>query len=295
MTQKSKSPDAKPVPQTGKGSLYVVATPIGNLSDMTFRAVDTLKQVALIACEDTRISQKLCNHFGIKTKLLAYHDHNAATALPKCMASLEAGQDVALISDAGTPLVSDPGYRLVCTAIEGGIQVIPVPGASSLLCALSAAGLPTDRVYFGGFLPSKSQARRQALQSLAIMDTTLVLLESNRRLPATLQDMAEFMGDRPAVIARELTKTFEEFRRGSIEELARYYQAHPEVKGEIVILIAPSASSPTLTSLEPLTPLMQALLPHYPVKQIATLLAQTLDYPRKALYDRLLDLREPSS
>src|SRR5499427_2963268 len=204
--------------------LHLVATPIGNLRDVSLRALEILAAADVIACEDTRVTRKLLSHYGIATPLTPYHDHNAATARPKLIARLAAGARVALVSDAGTPLVSDPGYRLVRATQAAGHPVTAAPGASAVLAALSVAGLPTDRFFFEGFLPAKEAARRTRIAELARIPATLVLFETGPRLAAALADLAAGLGEREAAICRELTKMHEEVRRGSLSELARTYR-----------------------------------------------------------------------
>lgn len=219
------------------GTLYVVSTPIGNLGDLSPRAVATLRGVAAILAEDTRHTRILCERFAITTPLLAYHEHNEASATPGLVARLQGGDALALVSDAGTPLVSDPGARLVHAAISAGVPVSPVPGASALLAALAASGLAADRFTFYGFLARKGGERTRALAEIVALPHTAVLYESPNRTAATLEALAAAgAGERPAVVARELTKTFEEFRRGTVAELAAYYAGH-EPRGEIVIVV----------------------------------------------------------
>src|SRR5580693_4047958 len=213
--------------------LYLVATPIGNLRDVSLRALEILAAADLIACEDTRVTRKLTGHYGIATPLTPYHDHNAATALPKLIARLADGASIALVSDAGTPLVSDPGYRLVRAAQAAGHPVTAAPGASAVLAALTLAGLPTDRFFFEGFLPAKETARRARIAALARIPATLVLFETGPRLAAALADLAAGLGEREAAICRELTKLHEEVRRGTLAELASAYRELPEPRGEI--------------------------------------------------------------
>ena len=217
------------------GTLYIVSTPIGNLADFTFRAVDTLKSVDLIAAEDSRVSGVLLKHYEIKTPMLAYHDHNKEQATPGLLRKLEKGDDLALISDAGTPLISDPGFYLVRAAIREGVQVVPIPGPSAMLAALVAAGLPSDRFTFEGFLPRK-KGRQTRMKILAEDPRTLILYESPHRISRTLRDIAEYMGDRQVVIGREITKKFEEFIRGSVSEIREQLSSR-SIKGEVVILI----------------------------------------------------------
>jgi 16S rRNA (cytidine1402-2'-O)-methyltransferase len=226
------------VPDLPPGRLHVVSTPIGNLGDMTFRGVEVLKRVALVLAEDTRHSRPLLAHFDVATPLEAYHEHNEARMTPRVIARLRAGEDVALISDAGTPLLSDPGARLVAAALDEGIAVVPVPGASALLSALVATGLAADRFTFYGFPPRRGGARTQLFREIAALPHTAVLYESPNRLADTLADLAMAAGtDRGGAVARELTKHFEEVRRGTLGELAAYYSATP-ARGEVVLLVA---------------------------------------------------------
>jgi 16S rRNA (cytidine1402-2'-O)-methyltransferase len=218
------------------GTLYLVATPIGNLADITHRAIDVLNNVSLIACEDTRHTRKLLQHYGIETKTVSYHEHNEQERSRQLIETLREGKDVAVVSDAGTPSISDPGFRLVRAAIENDIQVVPVPGPSALISALIAAGLPTDEFFFGGFLPARSNARRTRLNELRSVPGTLIFYEAPHRLAETLKDAHEMLGEREAVVARELTKLHEELRRGRLSELAAHY-ANEEPRGEIVLLI----------------------------------------------------------
>ena len=218
--------------------LYIVATPIGNLEDITHRAVRILKEASVIACEDTRQTRKLLTHFGIDTPMVSYHEHNEAQRTPELIERLEAGATIALVSDAGTPLVSDPGYRLVEVATSRGIPVVPIPGVSAALTALAAAGLPTDQFRFCGFLPPKSGQRRKALEKLKGEDATLIFYEAPHRILATLEDIAEVFGpDRPTVVARELTKLHEEFLRGTAREVHDKLAARDAIKGEITLLV----------------------------------------------------------
>jgi len=218
------------------GTLYLVATPIGNLADITFRAIEILKKVVVIACEDTRHTRKLLQHYGIATKTVSYHEHNEQQRARELVELLKRGDDVAVVSDAGTPSISDPGFRLVRAAIENEISVVPVPGPSALISALVAAGLPTDEFFFGGFLPARSNARRTRLGELRAVPGTLVFYEAPHRLSETLKDAHEVLGEREAVVARELTKLHEEIRRGRLSELAQHYSGE-EPRGEIVLLI----------------------------------------------------------
>ena len=218
------------------GTLYLVATPIGNLADITHRAIDVLTKVELIACEDTRHTRKLLQHYGISTKTVSYHEHNEQDRARQLIELLREGKDVAVVSDAGTPSISDPGFRLVRAAIENEIAVVPVPGPSALISALIAAGLPTDEFFFGGFLPARSNARRTRLTELRSVPGTLIFYEAPHRLAETLKDALETLGEREAVVARELTKLHEEIRRDRLSELAEHY-LKKEPRGEIVLLI----------------------------------------------------------
>jgi 16S rRNA (cytidine1402-2'-O)-methyltransferase len=218
------------------GTLYLVATPIGNLQDMTFRAVEVLRSVDIIACEDTRHTRKLLNHFGITTKLVSYHEHNEATRSDELIRTIRDGGSVAVVSDAGTPGISDPGFRIVSQAIEAGIDIVPIPGAVAFVNAAAASGLATDSLYFGGFLPSRKGERRRRLEDIGSIPATLIIYESPNRLSAALSDALEILGDRHAVVAREITKLHEEFARGTLSELASRFSS-ATVKGEIVLLI----------------------------------------------------------
>jgi 16S rRNA (cytidine1402-2'-O)-methyltransferase len=219
-----------------RGSLYLVATPIGNLEDITLRAVRILKEVHQIACEDTRHTLKLLNHFEIHKPLVSYHEHNELTRAPELVMAMEQGASIALVSDAGMPLISDPGHRLVSLSIRHHIPVIPIPGPSALLAALSASGLPNEEFLFLGFLPSRTGGRRRALEHLRIEDRTLILYEAPHRIAETVADALTILGDRPACLAREVTKLHEEFRRGKLSDLAQSLEEHP-AKGEITLLI----------------------------------------------------------
>ncbi len=218
--------------------LYLVATPIGNLEDITLRALRILNEVDQIACEDTRHTQKLLSHYNIQKPLVSYHEHNELTRAPELVVAMEQGAQIALVSDAGVPLVSDPGYRLVTLCLRHRIPVVPIPGPSALLAALSASGLPNEEFLFAGFLPARSGERRRALERLRIEDRTIIFYEAPHRIEETLIDAHEILGDRPACIAREVTKLHEEFRRGSLAELAASLAEKP-ARGEITLLIGP--------------------------------------------------------
>jgi 16S rRNA (cytidine1402-2'-O)-methyltransferase len=218
------------------GTLYLVATPIGNLADITHRALEVLREVDLIACEDTRHTHKLLRHYGIDTKTISYHEHNEQQRAEELIGLLKQGSDVAVVSDAGTPSISDPGFRLVRTAIENDVRIVPLPGPSALVAALVATGLPTDEFFFAGFLPARTGARRARLNELRAVPGTLIFYEAPHRLASSLRDAYEVLGEREAVVARELTKLHEEIRRGRLSELAEHYSTN-EPRGEIVLLI----------------------------------------------------------
>src|SRR5437588_4080736 len=222
--------------------LYLVATPIGNLEDITLRALRNLKEVDLIACEDTRHTQKLLNHYDIAKTLISYHEHNEMTRSPELLIKLEQGAKIALVSDAGMPLVSDPGYRLVTLCVRHKVPVIPVPGPSALLAALAASGLPNEEFLFVGFLPARSSERRRALEHLRIENRTIVLYEAPHRIDSSIADALEILGDRPACLAREVTKLHEEFLRGKLSDLSASLKERP-ARGEITLLIGPPEAS----------------------------------------------------
>lgn len=219
------------------GTLYIVATPIGNLEDVTFRALRVLGEVDLIACEDTRHTRKLLNHYSIKNRTVSYHEHNERKRAGELIEMLSSGQNVAVVSDAGTPGINDPGFRVVQLALENGIKVVPVPGATALVSALVSSGLPTDQFYFGGFLPARNSARRRRLLELSSVPATLVFFEAPHRISETLKDAHEILGDREAVIARELTKVHEQVLRGPLSRLAEQLATHDSARGEIVLII----------------------------------------------------------
>jgi len=269
--------------------LYIIATPIGNLKDITLRALDALKACDLIICEDTRVSGKLLSHYGIRKPTLSYNDHNGEERRPQILETLAAGKCVALVSDAGTPLVSDPGYKLVREALACGIYVTALPGASSVLTALCLSGLPTDRFFFVGFLPAKKEACRKEIGSLAAIPSTLVLFESARRLPETLVLLQEIMGDRPAAIAREITKLYEETRRGTLQELRDHYEKEGAPKGEVVIVIAPPLKKEVAG--EDVNARLKWLLQSHSVKEAASILAEQTGLPRKEIYAMALKIK----
>jgi 16S rRNA (cytidine1402-2'-O)-methyltransferase len=267
--------------------LYVTATPIGHARDVTLRALDVLHNCDVIAAEDTRVTSKLLAIYGIRKTLTAYNDHNAARERPKLLARLKHGARIALVSDAGTPLVSDPGYKLVREAIGEGITVHAIPGASAALAGLALAGLPSDRFLFAGFLPPRSGERRSVLEDLKAVRSTLILFESPQRLAESLADMAAVLGDRPAVIARELTKLHEEISRGLLTGLAQRYEEGPAPKGEITVLIGPARDEgPDFARIDAL---LDQALPFMPVRAASELIASALGIARRAVYDRALE------
>jgi len=222
------------------GVLYVVATPIGNLGDITYRAIEVLRSVDSVACEDTRQTRKLLEHYGVEKPTLSYHEHNEAERTAELIARLAGGETIALVSDAGMPLVSDPGYRLVRAAVEAGIEIHPIPGPSAALTALAAAGLPTDAFHFAGFLPPKPGQRRKALEALGGEAATLIFYEAPHRILESLEAIEQTLGPRPVVVARELTKLHEEFLRGTAEEIRSRLAARDSIKGEFTILVGKS-------------------------------------------------------
>lgn len=271
------------------GTLYVVGTPIGNLEDMTFRAVRILQTVDLIAAEDTRHTGKLLQHFQVKTPQMSYHEHNSTSRIPEILEQLVNGKAIALVSDAGMPGISDPGYELVKACVEAGITVVPIPGASAAITALSAAGLPTDRFIFEGFLPAKSQQRREHLESLQAEPRTLIFYESPHRLRDTLQDLGEVWGsDRQIVLARELTKLYEEFWRGTIADaIAHYNQREPQ--GEYTLILAGTPpSQPHLTEEQLKAELLQLMKQGISRSQASRQLAKETSLPRRHLYQLAL-------
>ncbi len=270
------------------GGLHIVATPIGNLRDTTLRALEVLAAADVIACEDTRVTRKLLDHYGIATPLTPYHDHNAAEARPKLLARLAAGAAIALVSDAGTPLVSDPGFKLVRAAREAGHAVTAVPGASAALAALATAGLPTDRFFFEGFLPAKSGQRQARIAQIVHIPATLLLFETGPRLAAALADLAHGLGAREAAVCRELTKLHEEVRRGDLATLAAHYEAAGEPRGEIVLVIAPPAADNTEAA--DLDALLRRALKRLSVKEAVAEVATVTGRPRREVYRRALDL-----
>jgi 16S rRNA (cytidine1402-2'-O)-methyltransferase len=269
--------------------LHLVATPIGNLRDITLRALDVLAAADLIACEDTRVTRKLLDHYGIETPLVPYHEHNAAQARPKLLARLAAGEAIALVSDAGTPLVSDPGFKLVRAAREAGHAVTAVPGSSAVLAALIASALPTDRFFFEGFLPSKATQRTGRIAELRRIPATLVLFESGPRIADALADLATGLGTREAAICRELTKLHEEVRRGELATLARHYAGDAETRGEFVIVVAPPQQEGNIDDAS-LDRMLGAALARLSVKEAVAEIAAVTGRPRREVYRRALAL-----
>jgi 16S rRNA (cytidine1402-2'-O)-methyltransferase len=282
-----------PAPKLAAG-LYLVATPIGNLGDITLRALQTLAGADLIACEDTRVSRKLLEHYGIATATTAYHDHNAAAVRPALLKRIAEGAAVALISDAGTPAISDPGYKLVREAREQGLAVTALPGASSVLAALVASGLPTDRFLFEGFLPAKEAQRRNRIVELSRIPSSLVLFESGPRIAATLSDLAVMLGERDAAICRELTKLHEEVRRATLPVLAAHYAGEAETRGEFVIVIAPPAETEA-PSAGDIDTLIRAALTRLSVKDAVGEIVAVTGMPRRDIYRRALELAKERS
>jgi 16S rRNA (cytidine1402-2'-O)-methyltransferase len=272
-------------------ALYLVATPIGNLADITLRALETLAAADIVTCEDTRVTRILLDRYGIRRRTTPYHEHNAAEAGPRLIAALSSGQSVALVSDAGTPLVSDPGFRLVGQAIEAGIRVVPIPGPSAVLAALTASGLPSDAFLFAGFLPVKDGQRRTRLDALKAVPATLIFFESPRRVADTLAAMADVLGEkRPAAIGRELTKTFEETRTGTLGGLAAHYRDADTPRGEIVICVGPPTEMPVVQPAD-IDRLLLSLAGEMPASKAAAEAARMTGGQKPALYRRLMELK----
>ena len=277
-------------PRPLEPALYLVATPIGNLSDITIRALETLAAADIVACEDTRVTRVLLDRYGIRRRTMAYHEHNATDAGPKLVEAVVSGKSVALVSDAGTPLVSDPGFRLVGEVVEAGGRVVPIPGPSALLAALTASGLPSDAFLFAGFLPVKKGQRITRLDELRGVPATLVFYESPRRLADTLAAMVDTLGDRPAAIGRELTKTFEEMRRGSLSDLAAAYAEEDTPRGEVVICVGPplAAEAPTGDDVDAL---LLSLAAEMSASKAAGEAAKMTGGRKADLYRRLMELK----
>jgi 16S rRNA (cytidine1402-2'-O)-methyltransferase len=273
----------------GEGCLALVATPIGNLGDITARALDWLKSADLIACEDSRVTAVLLRHAGIERPLVSYHDHNAEAMRPRLLARVAAGERVALVSDAGTPLISDPGYKLVRAALDAGLAVTMLPGASAPIMALALSGLPSDRFLFGGFLPPKQAARRQAIREAALAPVTLIFFETAPRLLDSLGDLLAVLGDRPAAVARELTKMFEEVRRGALSDLIAHYGAAGPPKGEIVLVVGPPEENQAAA--QDIDALLSRALASMSVKDAAATVSAATGRPKREIYARALELR----
>jgi 16S rRNA (cytidine1402-2'-O)-methyltransferase len=270
--------------------LYILATPIGNARDISLRALETLKSCDVIAAEDTRVTSKLLSIHGISKPLIAYNDHNAPQMRPKILVRLAQGELVALVSDAGTPLVSDPGYKLVREAIAAGANIVALPGPSAVLAGLTLSGLPSDRFLFAGFLPSRSGERKSALEELKGIGATLIFFESAQRLAESLAAMATVLGNRPAAMTRELTKLHEEVRRGSLAELAAHYEKVGAPKGEVTLLVGPPLeAAPDIARIDAA---LKAALLFMPVKAAADLIAGLTEAPRKQIYARALELKD---
>lgn len=278
-----------PTQRIGPG-LHIIATPIGNLRDITLRALDVLRAADLIACEDTRVFARLASHYSISVPTVSYSDATQDASEPRLLRALAEGKRVALVSDAGMPLISDPGYRLVRAALAGGHAVTAAPGASAVPMALALSGLPTDRFFFGGFLPAKAGERRRAIAEAAQVPATLVFFEAPHRLAASLADLAELLGDRPAAVARELTKLFEEVRRAPLPELAAYYAAQSEVRGEIVLVIAPPGEVAAPPG-EALDAALRQAMAGASVKDAAAEIAARFGLKRRDVYARALELK----
>ncbi len=309
MTQANDPPDLKAAGNPGRGiftafglaaeaeplppGLYVVATPIGNLKDVTFRALSVLAAADAVLAEDTRVTKRLLAHYGITTPLLTYNEHSNEAVRERMLHRLKEGQALALVSDAGTPLVSDPGYKLVQAAIAEGVPVTPIPGPSAVLTALVVSGLPTDRFFFEGFLPAKSAARRTRLAELDAIPGTLMLFEAPHRLPEMLADAAEVLGERPAVVARELTKLFETVRRGTLRTLADAFAREGPPKGEIVVLIGEAGErrgGPEADAA--LDAKLAAALQRHSIKDAAAIVAADFRLPKREVYARAVALSQ---
>jgi 16S rRNA (cytidine1402-2'-O)-methyltransferase len=300
--------DPKRVPQEGKShseratedttsieailvpGLYIAATPIGNAADITLRALNVLKHCDAIVAEDTRVTSRLLAIHGISRPLLVYNDHNAASMRPKLLERLRSAARLALVSDAGTPLVSDPGHKLVREALRQGLPVFPIPGPSAVLAGLVSAGLPTDRFFFGGFLPAKPGERRRRLEDFKSISATLIFFESAQRLGDALAEMADVLGPRDVAVARELTKLHEEVRRGTLRELAAHYAAVP-ARGEIVLLVGPPLEHESPDSVR-IDALLTQALAFMPVKAAVSLIAEATGVGRRAIYGRALALKD---
>jgi 16S rRNA (cytidine1402-2'-O)-methyltransferase len=295
MHMKAKTPLANPGGPAG--CLYLVGTPIGNLEDITLRALRMLKEVDQIACEDTRHTQKLLEHYDIHKPLVSYHEHNELTRAPELVLRLEQGAKIALVSDAGMPLVSDPGHRLVTLCLRHHIPVVPIPGPSALLASLSASGLPTEEFLFVGFLPARSGERRRALERLRIEDRTLILYEAPHRIAESVADAREILGDRPACVAREVTKLHEEFLRGKLSEITSSLEQRP-ARGEITLLIGPADDAEARSqagSAQSLAARVEELMHQAKLdrKEALKLAGRERGLTKRAAYDELVHSRQP--
>lgn len=270
--------------------LHIVATPIGNLRDITLRALEALAAADAILAEDKRVTKTLLAHYGITTPIVSYHEHNAETMRPHVLARLKEGAALALVSDAGTPLVSDPGFKLVESAVAEGLPVTALPGASAVLAGLVMAGLPTDRFFFEGFLPARQNERKRRIRALEAVPGTLVFFEAPHRLVESLVDLADVLGDRPAAVARELTKKFETIRRGRLAELAAHYETDEKPRGEIVILVAPGSGAQGVLSDEAIDARLVEELKAHSARDASALVAAELGLPRRRVYARALAL-----
>ena len=300
MLMSAKNPAASPADAANSagGCLYLVGTPIGNLEDITLRAIRILKEVDQIACEDTRHTQKLLTHYEIHKPLVSYHEHNELTRAPELVVALEQGAKIALVSDAGTPLVSDPGHRLVTLCLRHHIPVVPIPGPSALLASLSASGLPNEEFLFVGFLPARSGERRRAFERLRIEDRTIILYEAPHRIAECVADAREVLGNRTACIAREVTKLHEEFRRGKLSELFDSLEERP-ARGEITLLIGPEDPADARTranSTQSLTDRVEELIHQAKLdrKEALKLAAKERGLTRRAAYAQIVDSQESS-
>jgi 16S rRNA (cytidine1402-2'-O)-methyltransferase len=274
--------------------LYLVATPIGNLGDITLRALETLAGCDLIACEDSRVTRRLTDRFLISTPLTPYHEHNAQAVRPKLLQRLTEGAAIALVSDAGTPLISDPGFKLVREAAAAGHAITPIPGPSAVLAALTVTGLPTDRFYFEGFLPPKDGARRTRIKELAGIDATLIMFEGGSRVADTLADLAAAMGDRDGAVCRELTKLHEEVRRAPLRELAAA-AARLETRGEFVIVVGPPAADSQRLSENEIDDILKAAMQSQSLKDAVTHAVELSGRPKREVYARALDLAKQTA
>lgn len=286
------SPTNDPLQKLLSGTLYVVATPIGNLNDITFRAIDIFKKVDLIAAEDTRHTKKLLAHFNLNSRLLAYHEHNEEQSTKGILEKLKSGSSVALVSNAGTPTVSDPGYRLINSVIKENITVVPIPGVSAAITALSASGLPSDRFCFIGFLPAKSKKRLEALEELADLELTLIFYESPRRIISVLEEMMQIFGNRYAVVSREMTKAYEEFLRGNFSDLLIELKNRQAIKGEITLLVSGNRIEKSFR-FEDIRHQVEAELRKETsgVLQLAKKFSKTAGVSKNKLYTKILELK----